>query len=1349
MNRLKATTAKFAVRHFAIFKFFLRTAIVFSLFVSVYGISQFLTTFFGAMEPAPFAPFKLGLVINFASSLIWIFLTWLQGQVHHLPRYLLEINNKENNQKQLVDYFATIGSLINPKLPPEVKLSWKDMPWPVKTCPFFIRLEAKQIRKEGATPLRRGHIPDLFNFVDFDLLEAAASPPKPPLLIQGEPGSGKSTAVYEVFRQQAARYMKHKSGWIPILLFAQDIRQKRLESSDFKEFLFGFLADMEFDYGISLEGIKRFIQVRYALCHLLIIIDGLDEIVPKTKYEAMLIRLNRLIELENNEKGAVTYKRFILTTRTDDNIGKVSGDLVSLCGADHGRSIAYLKKLVTWYRKRKAGDDANKFSCAIKGLQKTKRDRLLQNYVSNPYLLSLIIEFYKEKFEFLAEKLGEVFKKVLRRELEKKRSCQVDQEEIDKELLVFQTVLGPFCFHSSFLKNEEDLSVSQALLEERAITDLLHRFIEGKRTNNSQMQREAYGDLKDLLGKETAGKITSYIESNISQTTDANILNNAASWITTKVLRQMAAANLIQLGPNNTIHGFRHRALKDYFAARFLFQNGWLNRKIDFGNGWLHEPLRLTAALSDNPMPLFEGFSGMLLALGNSQQKMTTILIKKSHVLRNAAACIAYLLPARKYMNSEELAKIVSSIGDQVQSLYTDCLSDEIERQLFYQRELCFGMLRDIYGSEFVADQTVPRFPILKSPAVSFWKKFKLSLRVAKPAIHQMAFPCLSQAKKVNPEFPISSFELDIYLFDSVPFSRATYDRVLMGHFQRHMCWRFAVYFRIVQVMSLVFWGLFGYVVITKTEHFLLYFLSGYLGFAMLAQERGWFEVRNFYKSPVWLVFKGIKLLILMAFRLRLGRWIRSLVIWLSANFILIIRYCLIFSACGLVLFLAFKWNPIEQAKKIKAKVMILLIKNELAALGKEIQNDDQKELAEIDALTSKVAEKRKDLANLKELTPKGSQELTGLESSIIDMELRINQRLAQIWGNEMDKWLAEGLFLQDNADEIIRRGCAPATKKFRRWYDQKISFQEHISRIKVDISELEERLAKAKMINQYIRARSKKCRLQVEKKQKKKKYVQSLQKIYTDSSKPERDRAISASKHMLEGMGDEPFTSSHYDNLILGWPLCYFDLEKINSLMKLQDEINNQIMVIEVVLNNQSDVLNQSRYFDDQESMNWLTALIKQTNSELIKLKSYANKIQDIDLSSTSQRLEKDQHRVEVFWGKVFEVFKILLFILPPLFILTFIHRRINEKKALEKLDEIQNNYHRLLDFLRSKNYSLFIMKRAIELIRRVMPPTTENALRISEITVNRLSRSGSLNNNVGFELKEYLRILENKINR
>jgi hypothetical protein len=272
-------------------------------------------------------------------------------------------------------------------------------------------VEAQELPTPGRAGRLERQIPDLLTALDLTLFREGDGLTRP-VTIQGEPGSGKSTVLFELFRLQLGRLVQFGHGWIPVFIAAHDISRDAIDRcATLAQFLKQQLdtrATSESEFASLICG-----SLHSYRC--LIIIDGLDEITNRSSYEHICRRLNALLEEEWRNTPA--WNRYLVSCRSDDNQRLIAGRLLSIKPVPFTHVIRYLLRKAKGARRQT--ERYKELLGIVRQLKNARVSRLLLNYFSNPYLLSLIIEYYKDLAAPPATHLRHVFEQVLEREIRK------------------------------------------------------------------------------------------------------------------------------------------------------------------------------------------------------------------------------------------------------------------------------------------------------------------------------------------------------------------------------------------------------------------------------------------------------------------------------------------------------------------------------------------------------------------------------------------------------------------------------------------------------------------------------------------------------------------------------------------------------------------------------------------------------------------------------------------------------------------------------------------------------------------------------------------------------------------
>jgi hypothetical protein len=492
---------------------------------------------------------------------------------------------------------------------------------------------------------------------------------------------------------QFARLSKYGQGWIPVFVSAHDISREMIDGCvDLQTFLRTQLGvdgthnpkSHTADFGVLVN--DSFDRYRF-----LIIIDGLDEITDRPSYEHISRKLNALLETSWNSTGS--WHRYIVSCRSDDNQRLISGRLVSIKPVSFRRLVKYLKRRARTLRARPG--KRRELQNIITQLKHARVNRLLLNYTGNPYLLSLIIEYYKDLEAPPATHLRHVFEHVLERELRKPMQPHEGQASIDQRggLRPYLTsILAPYCFAhlvSTLNKTTEpDRFLNKYLKSDRLIGAILFG---GNGT--AGYLRSVY--CKNVIGREDSFELLSgrwgiaktrwfrtTLEGLTSPSSTYEVFElNAIQQLCRDVLKELSQSHLATFEPNtNVITRFRHRRLYDFFVATY-FDNEEFLIQADLGvplrNGWLREPLRIAAAIARSPSALLvqlrAEYDSLLGELDTEErEQVTERWYERARLLSNASAAVAYLPRLEESGRTDAVAQIVTGFGTASLDLFNE-----------------------------------------------------------------------------------------------------------------------------------------------------------------------------------------------------------------------------------------------------------------------------------------------------------------------------------------------------------------------------------------------------------------------------------------------------------------------------------------------------------------------------------------------------------------------------------------------------------------------------------------------------------------------------------------------------
>ena len=231
---------------------------------------------------------------------------------------------------------------------------------------YLIPFQAEILRGARSAPLRTSSTADLLEVIDRELFGQAADPIEP-YFVQGEPGSGKSTLFFELFRRHsyALREGMNFQGWIPILVFAHDLTAELLNACDTPaELLIEYHKRRARAYDTPTDRrLADLLSSDFRSLRLPILIDGLDEITDRTAYADMVRRLNVILKAESSTP-AHQGNRYIISCRTEDNQHLITSRLITLLAPDRAvvcRFFAHIESELPLEAAYSAADAAGVF----------------------------------------------------------------------------------------------------------------------------------------------------------------------------------------------------------------------------------------------------------------------------------------------------------------------------------------------------------------------------------------------------------------------------------------------------------------------------------------------------------------------------------------------------------------------------------------------------------------------------------------------------------------------------------------------------------------------------------------------------------------------------------------------------------------------------------------------------------------------------------------------------------------------------------------------------------------------------------------------------------------------------
>ena len=606
-------------------------------------------------------------------------------------RLLLPVNRRIRpaDRQAFNDYHKAVSRRIRRLLPEEIEDAW-DAPGRsigLTSNPNLIALRADEVISVGATD-RSQRISDVFAFFDVEFfLNLSASGPR--MLLQGDPGSGKSTLLFELYRQQAFRLLRLGHGWIPIFLFSHEFSWALMKD---QKTLQGFLVryfeetacQVESDDQAGYARFAQFLDEAYRRYQFVIFIDGLDEIPNRPLYERMTRKLNALLEAAHAEVADRLPDCVILSCRSDDNQRIITGRVITLLPLEIDGVLRHLGRLIKHHKRRGQRQRGQAAQLLLDRLRRNQAHKLLQNYVLNPYLLSLIVTYYRDIDDPPASKLSEIFEHVLARELGKPRRAHEPspsvQHRVDlRRYLV--SLVAPYCFrrtmdtlsiddpprHDFRRYIDEDPELSKLIVGDANHPGYLRSICQG----NSKGREDAFQTLTELWGLEKTRQFREVVDRAWQAGTPYETVEAMAfEYLYRDVMGLLADCNLAEIDPTTgAIQRFRHRRMQDYFTALFLDRIGVESAQVPLANAWMREPLRILAAIATRPASLIEAFQGAYDHRSGEPEDVET-LNGMADLMVNAAEAVAYLPRATRGAPDQHVWVSVLSLGERARALY-------------------------------------------------------------------------------------------------------------------------------------------------------------------------------------------------------------------------------------------------------------------------------------------------------------------------------------------------------------------------------------------------------------------------------------------------------------------------------------------------------------------------------------------------------------------------------------------------------------------------------------------------------------------------------------------------------
>jgi tRNA A-37 threonylcarbamoyl transferase component Bud32 len=664
-----------------------------------------------------------------------------------------------------------------------------------KPGPRLIPLPGREIpsgRGTGQTRARsrRTEFDDVSKFLRVELLRSD----EPVYMITGEPGSGKSTLLFELFRQCSYHVRECGTGWIPLLIFGNELEYLTLcESEDLCELLGRYFEAKR------QPRLKKWIQECYDTQRLLIIIDGLDEFQDLARYTQAVQKLGELV-LKNPG-----HHRIILSCREEDYQGRIPGRLFCVLPLVRSQIERYLKQSEAYLRSIGREKKANEFRRALTGLHQSRIARLLQNYMGNPYLLTLIVEYYKQSAEPLAKTLAPVFERVLGRELEK--SPERGQETQD-QIKLLASVVPPYCYRKTTTdvmggaSREQGDAVSAYLQSDPDLKRLLfddEGYLKAKHCGRG-VERPYYA-LAELWGRGPAEEWSTRLDEILTeQPPYGEFVSRGLNMLDEIVCRTLSLSNLAQISEDRIVR-MRHRRMQHYFLALFWDRVGTARCPEVValaGDAWFCEAFRLFAAVASRPKELLQMFLEEFDRARLAERGDLDLAVR---ILHNASEAVAYLPSSTPIYEPRTILEGIRELGRRAEELLHHFLaSDTLDAGTTSQggnlipKKRCFDALCNTYGSEVLATTKDEAFlsslfdselDLGEGKTVNYWVWLHRKLLSTAYYLQELAYSSLYSIRSKQRDFPISHVGVFLYVIDSVLLFEGAYKRNIEATHER------------------------------------------------------------------------------------------------------------------------------------------------------------------------------------------------------------------------------------------------------------------------------------------------------------------------------------------------------------------------------------------------------------------------------------------------------------------------------------------------------------------------------------------------------------------------------------
>lgn len=1269
-------------------------------------------------------------------------------------------------------YREAITRRIKNILPEELWDAWRNNPNLSKS---LMSLRAEELASTEIKRAPAGRIQNVFHFLDREYFFNVGTKLQP-ITIQGEPGSGKSTLVFELYRQHAHRLSVRKQGWIPLFVFAHELSWDLLEQqTSLRDLLIAYFARCFQEHeSEGYRAIRQLIADHYDDYQFAIIIDGLDEITDRPLYEKITRKINEL--LEGEWAGENNYlNRYVLSCRTDDNQKTVTSTLLSLLPVDYDTIIKHLKFLRAAYHKNSPSKEQQTRSIII-GLEASKTNRLLQNYITNPYLLSLIREYFKDEDNPPARTLNQIFEGVLQRELAKPRR-EFEKETSRKtrsQLLAYLTsLLAPYCYFRTIDSLESGNTgreqFKRYLQYDAQLAETLFGiggslgYLQGVYADDSLVRENRIRNLNDIWGDQKTTEFRDYLTSiKNSCATFKDFVDRAVLYLHHDVFKLLKECALADVDNTGEIRRFRHRRMQDYFMARFVDRVGILDEHrqpiIPLANAWMREPIRILAAISSHPAELVAAFY-------EAYQRQNAIapydndgLSKLTDLMLNASEAVGYLPKPPEQNSDDPLYKTSVDLGVEAQRLYSLASSSPNTKPglMLQLSEKCFEILKNIYASEYLRNDAslfTLSFP-LGDGAENSWRLLHADLQWQPDSYQHMAYSYLYAIKRAQRNFPLSGANLSFYILDAVFCFSSAYDRLIRDtHPQRSTRFVFWLGSKIESLFSLALvamivvlaWGPFdqsqslGFKALRVGIVLTVFFIV-----AWGAQIFGLMHWSQVHHSLDWIILKLAKKIVVVGKALlpivarvpffvmrflprNLFRLARLIFLFLWRDLLPLLGDAINFVGTAVTSFLSWPMRHPRGTLKVVLGLIIIAATWVYVIPSIVFTYRSWEYASQVQNLSDRVDD-------LSQNYRRCNDEISHLANTVLEATPERQSSLtAQLdqYDKDIKGLLSEGETLSNPNRDYSEESRNTAIHQVQL-----------LKLMAADIGNVRESLVE---IGQRYR-------------------VEAVKKILTERS------AQLLAQPTLTDLGPKfdsiaealRFGEGRFTNIKLnlsddssGWaPALYqqYQFRKDEKYLEDLQVLNSSIPAIskelddyEIEISSHLEALNDAQ----QPGSEALQARLSKIEQQARQVRAYSELYGRLRVDELQSQLKETRKKNDERVKMQGDYALYLLTFFPIGFVALLLVRHFGDKSGEKKLKVISGDFERLVQFVKRNRYSLTVNIHAIAFMRNCAPATYDSVRLISDAADARLKRSGEVNERIGNLLRETVKGIDNILNR